>query len=196
MSKGSVYLAGPITGLKYGEANDWREYAINFLAGWDVEGLSPMRGKDYLANVGVIAQSYDDVAEWPLSAAPGFTMRDRWDVMHSDLVLANFEGATTVSIGTVLECAWADAFRKPLIVVLDSDVSPEGWRNPNDHAMVRQLAGFVVPSLDKALAIIPAILNAREVVPPFPMIYTTTLPGDDGMTINVTNEVQGADNRG
>ena len=170
-SYGSVYLAGGITGLRYGDATDWRNYAIKWLAEWNIEGLSPMRGKDYLANVGVIAQSYDDVADWPLSAAPGFTMRDRRDVMVSDIVLANFEGADKVSICTVMECAWADAFRKPLIVVLDPVQAYENGEqgteytdpNPNDHAMIRQVAGFVVPTLDKALALIPAILNAERV---------------------------------
>lgn len=155
MSKGSVYLAGPITGLTYGDADDWREYAIKWLADWDIEGLSPMRGKEYLANVGVIADNYDDKADWPLSMAAGFTTRDRMDVMKSDVVIANFAGAQTVSIGTVMECAWADAFRTPLIVVHEK-------RDLHDHAMIRQVAGYIVETLDKALSIVPAILNAEN----------------------------------
>lgn len=165
MSKGVVYLAGPIAGLEYAGATDWREYAEKWLAEWDIEGLSPMRGKEYLANVGVIAQVYDDVADWPLSMAPGFTARDRRDVMTSDIVIANFAVADTVSIGTVMECAWADAYRKLLIVVLDpAQDKGDGITvvNPNDHAMVRQVAQYRVETLDQALALCPPILNAHR----------------------------------
>lgn len=162
MNDASVYLAGPITGLRYGEATDWRDYAETFLASWGIEGLSPMRGKQYLEAVGVIeAVSYgEDKAEWALSSAPGFTMRDHGDCMAADVILANFVGCgDRVSIGTVLEVAWAHAYRKQLIVAMEPG-------NVHDHAMIRQLAGYVVPSLDAALNIIPAILNAKRVGEP------------------------------
>lgn len=157
MSYGKVYLAGPITGLNYAGATDWRRGAEEFLAEWNIEGLSPMRGKKYLEAVGIIeAVSYGDAdAEWALSSASGFTSRDHGDCMNADIVLANFEGATTVSIGTVLECAWAHAYRKQLIAVME-----EG--NPHWHAMIREIAGYVVPTLGHGLNIIPAILNAKR----------------------------------
>jgi len=157
MSYGRVYLAGPITGLNYDGAQDWRRGAEEFLAEWDIEGMSPMRGKKYLEAVGIIeATSYGQPdGEWALSSASGFTSRDHGDCMRADVILANFEGADRVSIGTVLEVAWAHAYRKQLIVVM-----AEG--NPHWHAMIRELAGYIVPTLAQGLDIIPAILNAKR----------------------------------
>jgi len=44
-----VYLAGPITGLSYEKAVDWRRYAqIVLLEEGDIVAVSPMRSKDYL----------------------------------------------------------------------------------------------------------------------------------------------------
>lgn len=153
---GRVYLAGPITGLTYGGATDWREAAELFLHQYGVEALSPMRGKKYLEKEKVIADEYAGQADWPLSMAAGFTSRDRSDCMNADIVLANFEGAEKVSIGTVMECAWADAFRTQLIVVMDED-------NVHNHAMVRQVSAYRVGTLAQGLALVPPILNAVPV---------------------------------
>lgn len=177
MSYGKVYLAGPITGLDYDGAQDWRRAAEEFLAAWDIEGMSPMRGKKYLEAVGIIeATSYGQPdGEWALSSASGFTSRDHGDCMKADVILANFEGATRVSIGTVLEVAWAHAYRKQLIVVMDEN-------NVHWHAMIRELAGYVVPTLAQGLDIIPAILNAKRAgsvdyrMTPYPLPATDTSP--------------------
>ena len=45
-----VYLAGPITGVDYGSCTDWRKYAKSKLAEDGIMGVSPMRGKENLAN--------------------------------------------------------------------------------------------------------------------------------------------------
>src|SRR5260221_181803 len=47
----TVYLAGPITGLDYAGATDWRNEAKLQLALEGITGLSPMRGKEYLSAV-------------------------------------------------------------------------------------------------------------------------------------------------
>jgi nucleoside 2-deoxyribosyltransferase len=144
----SVYLAGPITGASYGDSTDWREHARAQLAQSGIVGVSPMRGKDYLRGEGAVKDAY---AEHPLSAAPGITARDRFDVRRCDLVLLNVLGAERVSIGSCIEVGWADAYRKPLILVCEP-------YNPHWHAMVRQIAGFVVDTLDDALGICKAVL--------------------------------------
>lgn len=165
-----VYLAGPITGLTYQGADDWRKYAIDRLAEWGIDGLDPLRGKQYLAALGVLndgglgskisnTYNYAERDDWPMSKPAGITQRDRNDVRTCDLVLANFEACgpdTIVSIGTVIECGWADAFRKPLIIV-----SPQN--SVYRHAMLERMAGFQVETLEQALDIIPAILNAKRV---------------------------------
>jgi hypothetical protein len=44
-----VYLAGPIRGLNYDSANDWRSYTCEKLADGNsgIIGVSPMRAKNF-----------------------------------------------------------------------------------------------------------------------------------------------------
>ena len=147
MSK--VYLAGSITGLSYNSAVDWRQEVKSKLEKMGMQGLSPMRGKDYLLERTSITQAYDKV----LTTQKAIVTRDRNDVYTCDAILMNLLGAERVSIGTMIELAWADAWRKPVVLVMESG-------NLHDHAMVRELAGFIVSSLDEGVAVLGALLNA------------------------------------
>lgn len=149
---GKVYLAGPITGLTFDGADDWRRGAKEFLAKHDIQGISPLRAKEYLRDVGVLKDQYHELNV--LSSGKGITTRDRWDATRCDLVLANFVGAEWPSIGTVMECAWADLHRVPLVVAADAG-------NVHDHAMLREVAGFWVPTLEDALQLTVSILEVR-----------------------------------
>ena len=142
-----VYLAGPIKGLGYGDATDWRNHAKAELAP-EIVCYSPMRGKDYLDTCRPIQAEYPHLT---LSNAKAIMARDRNDVMRADLVLANLAGAESVSIGTVMECAWADAFRVPLVVV-----GREG--DLHDHPMIREAAGWTVPDLETACYVARSVL--------------------------------------
>lgn len=142
----SVYAAGPITGLSFTGATDWRN-DLQLLLKDKVKVLSPLRAKDYLKNETVIGDSYeqekiDSPLTHVLSSSRGITTRDRNDVMNSDIILVNLLGATKVSIGTVMEIAWADMLRKPVVLVM------EKTGNVHDHAMIRECIGFRVETLD------------------------------------------------
>lgn len=150
----SVYLAGPISGLDYAGAQGWRDRAGALLAARGIVGLSPLRAKQYLAAAGPLA--VDGYAQ-PLSTAKGLTTRDRMDCTRSDLVIANLLGADRVSVGTMIELGWADGARNPIVLVMEK----EG--NVHEHAMVRELAGFVVDTVDQACDLAVAILTGGEV---------------------------------
>ena len=143
---GKIYLAGPITDLSYETSISWRDYAVEHLK--PLIGVSPLRAKYYLAGEKRIKDSYEDIA---LSSSNGITTRDRFDVMNCDIVLANVLGANKVSIGTIMEIAWADAFRKPIILITDE-------ANIHNHAMLKTCAGFIVNDLDSGINIARAIL--------------------------------------
>lgn len=145
----SVYLAGPITGLTYDEAQDWRAGVRSEL--WDagIEAFSPLRVKHYLREHGVLEDQYQGINA--LSDGRGIIARDRNDVRRRDMVLANLVGAERVSIGTVMEIAWADAFRTPVVIAME----PE---NVHQHAMVVESVGFIVPTLEEAIEIVKAVL--------------------------------------
>jgi nucleoside 2-deoxyribosyltransferase len=115
-----------------------------------------MRGKEYLKDIEKFDGTKNYGSAGPLSGDRAITTRDRRDATTCDVLLANVLGADKASIGTVLEIAWADSERIPIVLVME----PEG--NPHDHAMLRELAGFRVATLDEALWIAARVLNASE----------------------------------
>lgn len=149
MASRLVYLAGPITGCDYNGATEWREFAREQLAARGVDSISPMDGKYYLADETSIGDHYDDTL---LSTKRGITCKDRHSVMRSDVVLFNFLGATRMSGGSFIEAGWADAFRKPVIYVIED----EG--NPNEHGMMHEIAGYRVDNMEDALDICAILL--------------------------------------
>jgi hypothetical protein len=115
-----------------------------------------MRGKEYLSGLQTISghgREYLDLG--PLSAPAGVLCRDHWDCFRSDIILANLLGAKAVSIGTVMEIAWAHAYRKPLVLVME----PPGEGNPHDHMMVTQAAAYRVSSLEAAFQVVVALAD-------------------------------------
>ncbi len=143
-----VYLAGPISGLTYDGAQEWRDEFRNTIDP-SIEAFSPLRGKEYLTMRGPLEGSYN---EYPLSTDQGITARDRYDCMGSDLVVFYLLGATRVSIGTMIEFGWCDAARNPAIVIMEK----EG--NVHDYPMIRQIAQFRVDNLKDAISIAEIIL--------------------------------------
>jgi len=150
-----IYLAGPITGLTYDQGQDWREYAAGMLMRtFGIETRSPLRAKEYLKTFGVLESQYLGVN--PLSEPKGIVTRDRNDCTSAGVVLANFLGAERISIGTVMECAWADLARVPIVAVMELE-------NTHRHGMLTEVAGYIVESLEQGLAICVTILNRERV---------------------------------
>lgn len=145
---GKVYLAGPISGLSFDNATDWRNTMVDKLVAVGIDAYSPLRAKTYLKHVDVIADHYPEFA---LSSHKGITSRDRHDVMQCDVLFVNVLGANKVSIGTAIEMGWADAFRKPIVLVMDKD-------NVHNHAMIKEISSFIVSTLEEGIDIVKAIL--------------------------------------
>jgi len=53
-----IYLAGPISGLTFEGAQDWRNYFTSKISP-EIDCFSPLRGKDYLKIRGPLEGSYD-----------------------------------------------------------------------------------------------------------------------------------------
>lgn len=161
-----VYLAGPITGLTYDGCTEWRSQVKHDLP-YYIQTISPMRGKQRLeeiANGGPILDSYKDN---PLSSDKGINARDYWDVRRCDAVFVNLLGATKVSIGTVMEIAWARAFNKPVVCVMEKD-------NIHSHSMLNYACGFQVEDLQSGLDILSSILGTDSQI--------------DGLTLEIVNK--------
>lgn len=162
-----VYLAGPITGLSYNGCTDWREAAIKTLEPHGIQGLSPLRGKDYLANEKSISDNYNDNTgirdneklghlASVMSSQRGIYARDFYDCHRADLLIVNMLGAQRVSIGTVMEIAWAASANVPTILVMEK----EG--NIHEHSMLREACAFRVETLEDALHICVAMLAPKK----------------------------------
>jgi len=145
-----VYLAGPIADLDYTEAQTWRTEAREWLADFDIDGISPLRGKEFLKGVGRIGTK-----EFfhPMASDSGIVARDRYDVKAADVMLVNFLNAEKVSPGTPAEFGWADAFGTPIVTVM------EEIGNVYDHPFIRGLSGYRVETLEEGLEICRIILE-------------------------------------
>ena len=146
-----VYTAGPITGCNFKEATGWRDFVRENLQKCGIYTLSPMRGKKILPP----SETYDAaiIKSVPdaLSSPNGINIRDYNDVKRADLIFVNLLGAKTVSIGTVMEIAWARAFGKPVVLVMEKG-------NVHDHCMLKFPCGFIVENIGDAIEITRQIL--------------------------------------
>jgi len=78
--------------------------------------------------------------------------RDYFDCTTCDILIVNLLGYTRVSIGTVMEIAWAHAHRIPIICIME-----EG--NIHDHPMINEAIGFRVESVYDAIDVARAVLD-------------------------------------
>ena len=151
----TVYLAGPISITTWRGATSWRHAVTEELAASGIGVRNPLRGKEDFSKILRGRQRFEHLWEGdsykgidnPFSSAHAITHRDHWDVMNCDALLANLSEAEKVSIGTVMEIAWAYAYRKWSVVVMDE-------KNIHWHGMVRTAASLVVPTLEAAVAAI------------------------------------------
>lgn len=149
-----VYLAGPISGLNYDGATYWRDYVKDELAEFGIKALSPLRDQAHLKSIGTFTDAAKETERLgdPMSTPKGLTVRDRWDAMRCDVLFVNLLHATKVSIGTVLEIAWADSQDIPIVVAMEE----EG--NPHEHSMINEITGFRVYSLAEAIDVTRQLL--------------------------------------
>lgn len=152
MTKPSLYLAGPITNQPWESVVEWRNY-VTKQCHPDIDCFSPLRGKIYLAGETSIKDQYN---EHIMSTQRAILARDHYDATRRDLLFVNLLEAERVSIGTVMEIAWAHEARIPIVLCMKDTVN--GKKNPHDHAMVREACPFIVSSVDDG------ILTARHIL--------------------------------
>ena len=145
-----VYLMGPISGLEYNKCNDWREFAKQELAKYGIQGISPLRQKD-LVDTSVVMG--DLGGGNMMTTQRGIVSRDRYDVMHCELGLANLLGAKKVSLGTMVEYGWLDMRRVPIITIMEKQ------GNPHDHSFTREISAFQVETLEEGIYVARCILG-------------------------------------
>ena len=152
----TVYLAGSIAGCNKGEANDWRRLMIDRLSDHNIKGISPLRCEP------LIGERYGMGSDDPrFGDARAIASKNFMDVQSCDMTLCYMPRELNVrrlSVGTLIELAWAHAIRKPTILVTDYEFLIE-------HPVVQANASWILPTLTDAREVIIGVLGdyARRV---------------------------------
>lgn len=146
----NIYLAHPISGLSYNEVMDYYEGMKNRLRRLGYEVLQPMTGKGYLRNeLEFKSHGYTGL---PASTNHAILERDNWMVRLADVVLVDLWGADKVSIGCMMELAWAHDHHKHTVVVM-------GLNNVHRHAFVLEAADTIFETRWDAMVYLELLAN-------------------------------------
>lgn len=149
MSKPAIYLCGPITGLSYNDAFDgWRGVFQRTLdpARLDhaIDIYNPMRHQGAMAEVGCIEATNEAYEHNPLMTERAVVAKDKLDVKRSSLIVVCLLGATTITVGSLIELGWADAWDIPILLIMEKS------GNPHEHLFVRTIASFRTDNIEEA----------------------------------------------
>ncbi len=151
-----IYLGGPVAGLTFEEAHNWRYRVEEEIVGYnDGVPVHSEFGVRWPVLTGIKAGSgdiYGTTGKYDKLTVD----HDRWAVQNSDIILMNFTGATRASIGCSVEFGWADSARKPIITILPTweTLPAKETVNPHTHAFITELSSVIVEDLDEAMDII------------------------------------------
>lgn len=153
-----VYLAGPIGGCTYAEAQDWRNVLSHLLSTKSdgaIRGYSPLRGKGALRDAGTLSTvAYPFYS--PLATSKAILARDFNDCRTADLIIANLlehNYGAPPSLGTIMEIGFAYALQVPILGVCAYAANPVAT-----HAMIESAVSFWAQSLDEAADMACSIL--------------------------------------
>lgn len=115
----TIYLAGPIVGLSYPDAANWRIEVTPELVAAGYRVLDPLRAERVLAldfaDRPISDTNWAGVVEDPFK-------RDVWDIRRCDVVLADLTLERKVSRGTSFELGMAYALGKGIVLVTTTAV--------------------------------------------------------------------------
>lgn len=145
----SIYLAGPIVGVAYGEArNGWRaefERHLRNAGDTHIHCYSPMRGRRLMGEDTVVAPGIEYTLDDPLENAKSMLARDTNDIRQSDLVVVNLLGAKRAALGTTAEMGFAYALNIPVLLIM------EKHGVFHTHGFITGIASYWVDDLDTAI---------------------------------------------
>lgn len=155
MILGTIYLCGPITGETFWQAkHGWRKDVYEQLTPLGITCLSPLRHlkAQQLREVDLDSMSPQGSEVGVLSTPKGLTARDKFDVKRSDIIFCNLIGATSGSLGSMIEFGWGDAWDIPILICMEEN------GNPHDHAMIDAICSWRVPTLEAGVETIKDLL--------------------------------------
>jgi hypothetical protein len=137
-----IYLTGPVTGVAESAQSTWRDKLR-----LSVEPA--VRLIDPLADGAIRSPLYRRAAATSMPSMQAFgaltIARNKEAIQSCDMLFANLSGCRTVSLGSVGEIFWADAYRKPILIIR------EALENPHDHLLLNQVATWMFFNLDEGI---------------------------------------------
>ena len=148
-----VYLCGPIAGLTYDEANDWRQRFVDEIAtwAWPIKALSPLRYREELRLAGRLQRTVPLELKGAINTPRGAALRDELDVRRCQFLFANFLGATTVSQFSLGEIGMARGLRKTIITVMEPD-------NVHHHRVMDHWLDYIETDLESGLTLLKQLI--------------------------------------
>jgi len=132
----TVYLAGPIEGIPFEEATEWRETATSFFHGHRIHTLDPTRRKKFHD------QPYSS------NLAKKIVRMDLNDICTSDVVLMNLKDrGKGKAWGTICELILAYQEGKTIIVILE-----ENFKHPFIDVYSTEIHHTLEEALEATLA--------------------------------------------
>lgn len=146
-----IYLAGPISGKSYDEVVTLYKEKIEIFTKMGYEILCPMTGKSYLRNeLEFKEHGYNN---FPVSTNHAIFERDKWMVQNSDIILADLSNCgERISIGTMMELAWASFLGKHTIIILPKE-------NIHRHAFVLESGDIIFETLEESIEYLKLLNN-------------------------------------
>lgn len=136
--KHTVYLSGPMGGCTFEEMTVWREYVETRLHSPRVECTLPTRSF-------TPTHTPKETDRW-------VNRRDFFDCTRASVVLVNLLGMKTISIGTIMEIAWAYQKQIPVVVVCEMD-------GPQNHPMLKDSITQEARTLDEGINFVKELLS-------------------------------------
>jgi nucleoside 2-deoxyribosyltransferase len=137
-----VYLVRPIAGCVFDEVVTYYEETADILSDVGYEVLYAMMGKcQFRGQEGLFKnKGYTH----PVSTDRAIIGRDRWMTKKADIIFANLMNAKTVSIGSVMELAWAFDHGKHVVLAMEEN-------NIHRHAFITQCADIVFSNYEESI---------------------------------------------
>jgi len=130
-----------VSGFLYKNVYQYYEETSRILSSYGYTVLNPLLGKGILVEEEELKSSG---YEYSIIKDHAIFNRDRWMVKQSDIVFANLTEAKKVSIGTMMELAWAYDRGKHVVVCMQED-------NIHSHAFVNGAAHIIFSEYNQAM---------------------------------------------
>lgn len=155
MRGSKVYCARPISGETWETVVDYYNGIKTKLETLGFQVLQPMTGKSCIRTE--LTERFKPADHKAVLASNhAIFERDQWMVRNCDILYLDLTGAQRVSIGSMMELAWASLLGKYTIVVMESDND-----NIHRHAFVLEAADVIFSSADEALAYLAVFADQK-----------------------------------